>query len=58
MTPFLSVVVISYNGQRELPRTLYSLSPLYQRDITADDYEVIGVVAGVVRPPRSETPTE
>ena len=23
-----------------------------------DDYEVIGVVAGVVRPPRSETPTE
>ena len=26
LKPFLSVVVISYNGQRELPRTLYSLS--------------------------------
>jgi hypothetical protein len=44
--PELSVVVVSYDIPRELPRTLISLSPSYQRHIAADDYEVIVVDNG------------
>jgi len=44
--PRLSVVVISYNMARELPRTVRSLSPPLQRDIDADDYEIIVVDNG------------
>lgn len=44
--PRLSVVVVSYNMRRELPRTIRSLSPLMQRDIDASDYEVIVVDNG------------
>ncbi len=50
-TPFLSVVVVSYNSQRELPRTLHSLSPQYQVGIDARDYEVIVVDNGSAIPP-------
>jgi hypothetical protein len=49
--PFLSVVVVSYNSQRELPRTLHSLSPHYQVGIDASDYEVIVVDNGSAVPP-------
>ena len=51
MSDFLSIVVISYNMNRELPRTLYSLSPAYQRGIRAEDYEVIVVDNGSATPP-------
>ncbi len=51
MKPFLSVVVVSYNVSRELPRTLLSLSPGYQRDIDAHEYEVIVVDNGSTVPP-------
>ena len=44
--PMLSVVVIAYNMARELPRTIRSLSPAMQRDIAADDYEIIVVDNG------------
>lgn len=53
MKPFLSVVVISYKSGRELPRTLFSLSPQYQRDIAASDYEVIVVDNGSPEPPHA-----
>jgi hypothetical protein len=46
----LSVVVVAYDMGRELPRTLYSLSPAYQRDIDAADYEVVLVDNGSPRP--------
>ena len=36
----LSVVVVAYDMARELPRTLRSLAPGYQRGIAADEYEV------------------
>jgi len=49
--PTLSVVVISYNMNRELPRTLFSMSIPYQRDIHRDDYEVILVDNGSKVPP-------
>jgi len=48
--PELSVVVCAYNMARELPRTLHSLSAAYQRDIAADDYEVIVVDNGSTPP--------
>ena len=44
--PAVSVVVVVYNMAREAPRTLYSLSAAYQRDIAAEDYEVIVVDNG------------
>ena len=45
-TQLLSVVVISYNMQRELPRTLFSLSKEYQQGILKNDYEVLVVENG------------
>jgi len=42
MTPRVSLVVISYEMKRELPRTLLSLSPRYQ-NCRADDCEIIVV---------------
>lgn len=49
--PRLSVVVISYDMPRELPRTLLSLSSEYQRGITREDYEIIVVDNGSPVPP-------
>ena len=54
MKPFMSVIVISYNMNRELPRTIYSLSADFQRDISRDDYEVILVDNGSKIPPKEE----
>lgn len=48
--PVLTVVVVAYAMTRELPRTLHSLSPAYQRDIDADDYEVVVVDNGSPAP--------
>lgn len=39
--PRISVIVVAHNMRRELPRTLRSLSPGYQLDVAAGDYEVI-----------------
>ena len=45
-----SVVVVVHEMARELPRTLRSLSPGYQRGLAADDYEVIVVDNGSREP--------
>ncbi|PLW81647.1 hypothetical protein CWI75_14350 [Kineobactrum sediminis] len=37
----LSVIVIAYNMQREIPRTLQSLTANYQQGIAEEDYEVL-----------------
>ncbi|GFE77059.1 CmcI family methyltransferase [Novosphingobium sp. TCA1] len=37
----LSIIVCAYNMGRELPRTLYSLSPSYQRNLESLNYEVV-----------------
>lgn len=42
----LSVVLISYNMARELPRTLTTLSPEFQLGVSAEDYEIILVDNG------------
>lgn len=52
--PQVSLVVISYNMARELPRTIRSLSPLMQRGVKADDYEIILVDNGSTTPPNLE----
>jgi hypothetical protein len=46
----VSVVVVAYDMAREVPRTLRSLAPDYQRGIGADDYEVILVDNGSPEP--------
>jgi glycosyltransferase involved in cell wall biosynthesis len=42
----LSIVVIFHNMAREAMRTLYALSPAYQQNVDAQDYEVIAVDNG------------
>lgn len=53
--PRLSVIVIVYNMQREAPRTLRSLCNDYQKDVKAEDYEVIVVENGSSGPLPKET---
>lgn len=50
MVPRLTVVVVAYAMHRELPRTLASLDPRYQRGVTPDGYEVIVVDNGSPEP--------
>ncbi len=50
MTLPLSVVVVAYDMDRELPRTLRTLAPGSQRGIAADDYEVVVVDNGSPTP--------
>ena len=45
-TPALAVVVAVRNMAREAPRTLYTLSPAYQRGVRESDYEVVVVDCG------------
>jgi len=46
----VSVVVVTYDMAREIPRTLRSLAPDYQRGIEVADYEVILVDNGSPEP--------
>jgi SAM-dependent methyltransferase len=48
--PRLSIIVVVFNMRREAPRTLFSLSPAYQRHVNAGDYEVIVVENGSDEP--------
>ena len=48
--PKVSIVVVGYNIPRELPRTLVSLSPKYQRHIDPKDYEIIVIDNGSAHP--------
>lgn len=53
--PKVSVIVVSYNMSRELPRTVASLLPPYQRDIASADVEIIVVDNGSSEPVRRES---
>jgi glycosyltransferase involved in cell wall biosynthesis len=56
--PDVSVVVIGYRMERELPRTLRSLSPAMQRGIKAEQYEIILIDNGSPAPmPLDKFPT-
>ncbi|HMQ07308.1 MAG TPA: glycosyltransferase family A protein [Saprospiraceae bacterium] len=47
--PFISLVVIIYNMEREAPRTLYTLTPEYQNR-NPDSYEVLVIDNGSTTP--------
>src|SRR5262252_6652518 len=56
--PELSVVVIGYRMERELPRTLRSLSPAMPRGVKPDQYEIILIDNGSPEPmPLASLPT-
>lgn len=44
--PDISIIVINYNMARELPRTLYTLFPPYQKGICAEQVEIIVIDNG------------
>ena len=44
--PRVSIVIVAYDMPRQLERTVLSLSPRLQRDVTAEDYELIVVDNG------------
>lgn len=46
----LSIVVIFHNMKREAARTLYSLGPTYQNDMSGGEYEVIAIDNGSSEP--------
>jgi glycosyltransferase involved in cell wall biosynthesis len=48
--PEISLIVVAYNIDREISRTLLSLSASYQRYISADDYEIIVIDNGSTPP--------
>jgi hypothetical protein len=53
--PRLTVVAAFFDMRREAARTLYTLSPEYQRGVRAEDYEVVAVDNGSADPlPASE----
>ena len=52
--PKVSVVIISYNMARELPRTIKSFSPTMQRGVGAKEYELIVVDNGSARLPAEQ----
>jgi glycosyltransferase involved in cell wall biosynthesis len=52
-TPDLSIVVVAYNMDRELPRTLLSLSRSMQRDVGDIEYEIVLVDNGSDAPIRT-----
>jgi len=56
--PELSIVVIAFNMQRELPRTLLSLSPAMQREASGQEYELIVVDNGSAAPLELASPDE
>ncbi|HDS16251.1 MAG TPA: glycosyltransferase family 2 protein [Proteobacteria bacterium] len=49
-TPLLTVVVVFFNMPREAARTLWTLSPDYQREVAAEDYRVVVIDHGSSRP--------
>ena len=48
--PLISIVIVSYNMARELPRTVKSLLPPYQQEILDDEIEIIVMENGSSKP--------
>ena len=44
--PLISIIIVFFNMAREAPRTLFSLTPGYQKGSNPEDYEVIAVDCG------------
>jgi len=52
--PYVSIVVVIFNMNREIKRTFYSLSSAYQNSVTEKEYEVIIVDNGSSTPLSSD----
>ena len=50
----ITIVVVFYNNRREAERTLYTMSAKYQRNISADEYNVIAIDNGSSKPLNKE----
>lgn len=50
MTPRLSVIIVAYDMPRELPRTVESFLPPYQRGVADGDVEILVMENGSSRP--------
>lgn len=48
--PVISVIIIAYNMAREIPRTVQSFLPPYQRAVTFEDVEIIVMENGSSAP--------
>lgn len=48
--PKLSILIVTYNMQREAPRTIASALPPYQKRVSASDYEVLILDNGSSQP--------
>ena len=46
----LAILIVVYNMRREAPRTVFSALPPYQKDVSADDYEVLILENGSTAP--------
>lgn len=46
MKPLITVIVAARNMERELPRTLHTLTPWYQKGMDGSEYEVVVVDCG------------
>jgi len=57
MMPSITVVICSFNIPRELPRTLYSLTPPYQIDLDKSGYEILIIDNGSAQLPNLESLT-
>ena len=49
-SPRLTIIVIFYDMRREARRTLFTLTPTYQRGVTADQYKVVAIDNGSSEP--------
>ena len=49
-SPLISVIIISYNMAREIPKTVHSFLPPYQNDIDASEIELIIMENGSSKP--------
>ena len=50
MKPELTAIVVAFRMAREIPRTLATLSPFLQLDVTADSYRIEVVDNGLPEP--------
>lgn len=49
-SPWLTIVIVFYNNQREAKRTLYTFSTPYQRSINNEEYNVIAIDSNSPKP--------
>lgn len=57
-TPWLTIITIFYNNQREAERTLFTLSSAYQEDVLDSEYQVLAIDNNSPKPLKEEEVTK